>query len=71
MPAARKLFSDHPLTDDVKRAAFVHGAAWGAKRAHEGVEERRIQSRWSGSSPAAATAGSGQGHASLHHDEAH
>lgn len=53
MPAARKLFSDHPLTDDVQRAAFVHGAAWGAKRAHDGVEERRIQSRWSDSSPAA------------------
>ena len=59
MPAARKLFSSHPLMDDVQRAAFVHGAAWGAKRAHEGVEERRIQSRWSGS-PAAATVGSPQ-----------
>jgi hypothetical protein len=47
MPAARKLFSDHPLMDDVQRAAFVRGAAYGAKRAHEGVEERRIQSRWS------------------------
>ena len=47
MPAARKLFRDHLLMDDVKRAEFVHGAAYGAKRAHEGVEERRIHSRWS------------------------
>jgi len=47
MPAARKLFSDHLLMDDIQRAAFVRGAAYGAKRAHEGVEERRIHSRWS------------------------
>lgn len=46
MPAAVKLFDDHPLMDDVKRAAFVHGAAHGAKRTHEGVEEGRIHSRW-------------------------
>ena len=62
MPAARKLFGDHPLIDDVKRAAFVHGAAFGAKRAHEGVEERRIQSRWSGS-PRATSASAGSRYA--------
>ena len=55
MPGARKLFTDHPLMDDIKRAAFVHGAAYGAKRAHEGIEERRIQSRWSSSSQARPT----------------
>jgi len=45
MPAARRLFSEHALMDDVKRAAFVHGAAYGAKRTHEGVMGDRIQSR--------------------------
>jgi hypothetical protein len=44
-PAGKELFADHVLTDDVKRQAFVHGAVFGAKRAHEGVETGRIKSR--------------------------
>lgn len=43
MPAAIKLFRDHPLMDDVQRAAFVRGVTYGAKRAHEGVEQGRIR----------------------------
>jgi restriction endonuclease Mrr len=45
MPAGEELFADHVLTDDVKRAAFVHGAVHGAKRAHEGIQTGRIKSR--------------------------
>jgi restriction endonuclease Mrr len=47
MPGARKIFTDHPLTDDVKREAWVRGVTYGAKRTHEGIEQGRIQVSWS------------------------